>query len=102
MNHKDAGIFQAYLNEQALCNVQAAFLGRPSADALIKAASHMSRYVDPRAPTELSLRPTQVMHTSSNRSLSSRANSTCENGVLFLFHMICLEDGVLTIMPIQR
>jgi hypothetical protein len=47
-------------------------------------------------------RPIQVMHNSSNKSLSSRANSTCENGVLFLFHMICLEDGVLTIMPIKR
>jgi len=32
----------------------ATFLGRPSADALIKAASHMSRYVDPRAPTDIS------------------------------------------------
>lgn len=53
MNHRDAGIFQAYLNERVGCDVQAAFLGRPSADALIKAASHMSRYVDPRAPTEL-------------------------------------------------
>ncbi|KAI9776368.1 MAG: hypothetical protein M1816_005335, partial [Peltula sp. TS41687] len=50
---KDAGIFQAYINERVQCDVQAAFLGRPSADALIKAVSHMSRYVDPRAPTEL-------------------------------------------------
>src|SRR5207248_723725 len=34
------------------CNAQAAFLGRPSDDALHKAVTHMSRYVDPRAPTE--------------------------------------------------
>jgi Protein of unknown function (DUF3435) len=54
MNHRDAGVFQAYLNERVRCDVQAAFLGRPSADALIKAASHMSRYVDPRAPTDIS------------------------------------------------
>ena len=33
MNHRDAGIFQAYLNERVRCDVQAAFLGRPSADA---------------------------------------------------------------------
>ena len=38
MNHRDAGIFQAYLNERVRCDVQAAFLGRPSADALIKTA----------------------------------------------------------------
>ena len=53
MNHRDAGIFQAYLNGRVRCDVQAAFLGRPSADALIKAASHMSRFVDPRAPVDL-------------------------------------------------
>jgi hypothetical protein len=53
MNHRDAGIFQAYLNERVRCDVQAAFLGRPSADALIKAAGHMSRFVDPRAPVDL-------------------------------------------------
>src|SRR5271170_3170345 len=53
MNHKDAGIFQAYLNERVRYDVQAAFLGRPSADALIKAVGHMSRFVDPRAPVDL-------------------------------------------------
>jgi hypothetical protein len=53
MNHRDAGIFQTYLNERVSCDVQAAFLGRPSADALIKATSHMSRFVDPRAPVGL-------------------------------------------------
>src|SRR5271155_2523251 len=53
MNHRDAGIFQAYLNERVRCDVQAAFLGRPSADALIKATGHISRLVDPRAPVGL-------------------------------------------------
>ena len=50
MGHRDAGIYQAYINERVQCNVQAAFLGRPSDDALYKAVTHMSRYVDPRAP----------------------------------------------------
>jgi hypothetical protein len=54
MSHADAGIFQAYMNERIQCDVQAAFLGRPSADALFKAMSHMSRHIDPRAPTQLS------------------------------------------------
>ena len=29
MGHKDAGIFQAYINERVQCDVQAAFSGRP-------------------------------------------------------------------------
>ena len=53
MNHRDAGVFQAYLNERVRFDVQAAFLGRPSANALIKATGHMSRSVDPRAPVAL-------------------------------------------------
>ncbi|KAH6676010.1 hypothetical protein B0J14DRAFT_626351 [Halenospora varia] len=53
MNHKDAGIFQAYMNERVQFDVQAAFLGRPSSDAALKATSHGSRYIDPRAPTTL-------------------------------------------------
>ncbi|KAI9685459.1 MAG: hypothetical protein M1822_004590 [Bathelium mastoideum] len=53
MGHRDAGIFQAYINERVQCDVQAAFLGRPSADALFKATAHMSRDIDPRAPTRL-------------------------------------------------
>jgi hypothetical protein len=53
MNHRDAGIFQAYLNERVRCDVMTTFLGRPSADALIKAAGHMSRFIDPRAPVDL-------------------------------------------------
>jgi Protein of unknown function (DUF3435) len=54
MNYRDAGVFQAYLNERVRCDVQAAFLRRPSANTLIKVANYISRYVDPRAPTELS------------------------------------------------
>lgn len=38
--------------------MQAAFLERPSFIALFKAVTHMSRYVDLRAPTELT--PTQI------------------------------------------
>src|SRR5689334_12999632 len=53
MNHRDAGIFQAYINERVRFDVQAAFLGKPSADAIIRVTSHMSRYVDPRAPVAL-------------------------------------------------
>jgi hypothetical protein len=53
MSHINAGIFQAYMNERIQCDVQAAFLGRPSAEALFKAMSHMSRDIDPRAPTQL-------------------------------------------------
>lgn len=53
MGHKDAGIFQAYINERVQCDVQAAFLGRPSEDALFKSLGHMSRDIDPRAPTQL-------------------------------------------------
>lgn len=53
MGHRDAGVLQAYMNERVQCDVQAAFLGRPSAEALFKAVSHMSRDVDPRAPSTL-------------------------------------------------
>jgi hypothetical protein len=53
MSHRDAGVYQAYINQRVQCHVQAAFLGQPSAQALFKAVTHMSRYVDPRAPTEL-------------------------------------------------
>ena len=63
MNHRDAGIFQAYLNERVRCDVQAAFLGRPSADALIKATSHMSRFVDQRAPVGLTKTQTSSLKT---------------------------------------
>lgn len=54
MCHRDAGIYQAYINQRVQCDVQAAFLGQPSATALFKAVTHMSRHVDPRAPTDLS------------------------------------------------
>lgn len=52
MGHRDAGVYQAYINQRVQCDVEAAFLGRPSHDALFRAVTHMSRYVDPRAPTE--------------------------------------------------
>jgi hypothetical protein len=52
MNHKDAGIYQAYINQRVQCDVQAAFLGRPSADGIQKALTHMRRAADPRAPTK--------------------------------------------------
>jgi hypothetical protein len=54
MGHRDAGVYQAYINQRVQCDVQASFLGRPSATALFRAVSHMSRDVDPRAPNELS------------------------------------------------
>ena len=50
MGHIDAGIYQAYINERIQCDVQAAFLGRPSADALFKSLTHVGRDIDPRAP----------------------------------------------------
>ena len=53
MCHRDAGIYQAYINQRVQCDVQAAFLGQPSSSALFKAVTHMSRHADPRAPTEL-------------------------------------------------
>ncbi|PNP56824.1 hypothetical protein THARTR1_03122 [Trichoderma harzianum] len=53
MSHRDAGVYQAYINQRVQCHVQAAFLSQPSAQALFKAVTHMSRYVDPRAPIEL-------------------------------------------------
>lgn len=64
MGHRDAGIYQAYINQRVQCDVQAAFLGRPSSTALFKAATHMSRYVDPRAPTELSSSDLDALKTS--------------------------------------
>jgi hypothetical protein len=84
MNHRDAGIFQAYLNERVRCDVQAAFLGRPSADALIKATSHMSRFVDPRAPvgltetqtSSLKTHPQLIQHRALRDSLSKTLRDT--------------------------
>ena len=66
MNHKDAGIFQAYINERVQFDVQAAFLGRPSADAALKATSHRSRYIDPRAPSKLTDSDKQPLRTHPN------------------------------------
>ncbi|KAF1730595.1 hypothetical protein CRV24_008664 [Beauveria bassiana] len=54
MQHIDAATYQAYINQRVQCDTVAAFLGRPSNNALLKAAGHMSRSVDPRAPTQAS------------------------------------------------
>ncbi len=53
MGHADSGVFQSYLNQRVKCHVQAAFLGRPSEKALLKAVGHMSLTADARAPTKL-------------------------------------------------
>jgi Protein of unknown function (DUF3435) len=63
MNYRDAGIFQAYLNERVYYNVQAAFLRYSSADALIKVASYISHYVNLHTPTELSISNTDALKT---------------------------------------
>jgi Protein of unknown function (DUF3435) len=84
MNHRDAGIFQAYINERVRFDVQAAFLGKPSADAIIRATSHMSRYVDPRAPValeepernDLKSHPTIVKYRQLRDSLSQTLRTT--------------------------
>ncbi|KAK3316579.1 hypothetical protein B0H66DRAFT_534829 [Apodospora peruviana] len=52
-SHNNAGICQAYINQQFQCDTVAAFIGRSSNKALISAATHMSRYVDLRAPSEV-------------------------------------------------
>lgn len=41
MGHKDAGVYQAYINERVLADVEAAFLGRPSDTALLTPPSLM-------------------------------------------------------------
>ncbi|KAM4067411.1 hypothetical protein HRG_001360 [Hirsutella rhossiliensis] len=54
MCHINAATYQAYINQRVQCDTVAAFLGRPSNKALLKAAGHMSRHADPRAPTDAS------------------------------------------------
>lgn len=54
MGHINPGVYQAYINQRVQVDVESAFLGRHSDVALIKAASHMSRFVNPRAPTKAS------------------------------------------------
>lgn len=66
MGHRDTGFYQAYINQRVQCDVQAAFLGRPSSTALFKAVTHMSRHVDPRAPTDLSPEEIQVLKADSS------------------------------------
>lgn len=53
MGHTSAIVYQAYMNRRIQSDVQAAFLGLPSSDAILKATSHMARFADPRAPTSL-------------------------------------------------
>ncbi|KAM7210274.1 Protein of unknown function (DUF3435) domain containing protein [Rhypophila decipiens] len=86
MNHKDAGIYQAYINQRVRYDTIAAFLGRPSKKALISAATHMSRYVDPRAPTEA--------------GQQELAQARADSGILQLIELrdmlcreVCLESG---------
>lgn len=55
MCHIDAATYQAYINQRVQCDTVAAFLGQPSNTALLKAAGHMSRSIDPRAPTHASI-----------------------------------------------
>jgi hypothetical protein len=55
MGHSNSQIFeQHYLSRRVRQDVQAAYLGRPSEDALIEAAGRMSRSIDPRLPKTLS------------------------------------------------
>ncbi|KAM7192210.1 Protein of unknown function (DUF3435) domain containing protein [Rhypophila sp. PSN 637] len=86
MNHQNAGIYQAYINQRVQCDTVAAFIGRPSKKALMSAATHMSRYVDPRAPCE------------AGQQELEQARS--EYGILqlielrdMLYREVCLESG---------
>jgi len=86
MNHRNAGIYQAYINQMVQCDTVAAFIGRPSKKALMSAATHMSRYVDPRAPSQGS-----QQHLEQAKS---------EYGILQLIELrdmfmreVCLESG---------
>ncbi|KAH6957650.1 hypothetical protein BKA56DRAFT_681009 [Ilyonectria sp. MPI-CAGE-AT-0026] len=63
MNHIDAMTYQAYINQRAQLDLKAAFLGRPANTALMKAASHMSRFVYPRAPTAASFEELEKLRT---------------------------------------
>ena len=55
MNHKNAGIFQAYINQQIQCNVQTAFLKRSLADALFKIISYISWLANSHASIKCSV-----------------------------------------------
>ena len=55
MGHSNSRIFEEhYLSRRVRHDVQAAYLRRPSEDALIEAAGRMSRSIDPRRPKTLS------------------------------------------------
>ena len=69
MCHINAATYQAYINQRVQCDTSAAFLGRPSNKALLKAAGHMSRYCDPDAPTDVS--PSKLKEIKSDPKLMS-------------------------------
>ena len=51
MRHEiGSNTWKAYLNSRAGCDVQSAFLNRPSADGIIEIFKHMGLDCDPRAP----------------------------------------------------
>ena len=58
---------QYYIDREVRCDTQAAYLGRPSNDAVQKMARLMSLNIDPTAPTKLSLE--QSKRLASNRRL---------------------------------
>ena len=53
MGHVRSSIFQVYVNDLVKLDVQAAFLGRPSQDATIRATGHGSRSRHQLAPTNI-------------------------------------------------
>lgn len=61
MGHANSRTFEFYLNEQVKLDVQAAFLGLPSRDVLLKAVGYMGLTADPHAPTKLTPEQTQAM-----------------------------------------
>lgn len=63
MQHRGAGVSQAYINQRVQCGAQAAFLGRPSSTALSKAIIHTSRHVGPRPPTRLTTKQLEELKT---------------------------------------
>ena len=50
MGHANSRTFDFYINPNIRCDVQAAFLGCPGKDSLIKAIGHMGLTMDPEAP----------------------------------------------------
>lgn len=50
INYRDAGIYQAYINQSVQVDVVAAFIGKPSKLVFMRTATHLSRSADARAP----------------------------------------------------